>query len=155
MDELIGRPMESCMRAQSIVNEASQQYIREVGFQPTAEGKGTEEWEAVFMSFSCEIEGRRRRLSVPLLTLVPIPTFTIETAAMSFVAQTQFDEEGKMVGTYGPGGSYNEQTRFQGKVRVKFHMESYEPPTGLAKVLNLYYHQGTHMKKAEEENTNV
>lgn len=154
--ELIGRPIDCCFRAQGVVNEATCRFIREMGFRPQYQGQDPNEWESAFVSFTCTIEGQRRRVSVPLLTLVPIPVLAIERASMSFIANTEMDEEGHMRGTYGSatgnGWGYNEETRYTGQVKVKFSLSRYDPPTGLAKILNEYNNRYTFMRPKSVKN---
>ena len=76
---LIGGPLKACILAQEQSSMSTWHYIREVGLE---NGK-----EAVVVSFSFVNNGTKAYLHIPLLTLVPVPYFSIDTLEISFKAR--------------------------------------------------------------------
>ena len=80
---LIANPLKACVAAQADCNNAVLKYMQTVAFG-SAESTGTA--SAVKFEFDFLNNGKLNKLSVPLITLVPINYFTIDKIKMQFKA---------------------------------------------------------------------
>lgn len=79
-ESIIGGPLSACINAQAEAAVSTVNFIESVGLK---EGKdGTK--EAVYVVFSYVQGGRRANISVPLLTIVPIPYIAINNISLDF-----------------------------------------------------------------------
>ncbi len=93
-DNLIGAPLNACIKAQAEAAQTTINFIQEVGLNTvetvTKDKDGKEvkvkEHEAVYVYFNFIQAGRRVTISVPLLTMVPIPYIGINTIDINFKA---------------------------------------------------------------------
>ena len=139
LEDILGMPVKSCLQADVKVGNAAYRYIRDTGF--TRSHEYLHLLHVTSVKFSFEQQGLKRTISIPLLTLVPMPLLQIEKANLSFIANIGYDSDGKTVATYGNktgnGWGYNEQTRYAGQMGVKIVMERYNPTIGISKILGL------------------
>ena len=80
---IIGAPLEACIKAQAMAAQTTWKFIQEVGMQDSAV-KG--EKEAVNVSFTFIQNGNSVRLNIPLLSIVPIPYIAIQNIDIAFKA---------------------------------------------------------------------
>lgn len=138
-DNLIGIPLSACVQAQTQAANATLQFIRSVGFTET---EGNEAPETVTVSFLFTQNGLARKITVPLLTLVPIPYMQIETVDLSFKADMTASSEGKLMAKY--AGTVNAEAQHTSKYNVQNQMDiriraaSSSMPAGLAKLLDVF-----------------
>ena len=81
---LIGDPLRACVVAQANCNQEVLKYMQTVAFG--SQGKDDESTKAVKFDFEFMQGGKLQKLSVPLITLVPINFFTIDKFKMQFKA---------------------------------------------------------------------
>ena len=79
-DRMIGGPLSACINAQEQAALSTVNFIDRVGFDPKNPG------HVVNVDFTYKREGTDVQLSVPLLTIVPIPFISIDTVNISFKA---------------------------------------------------------------------
>lgn len=80
---IIGAPLKACIEAQAMAAQTSWKFIQEVGLQNNEESG---EKEVVNVSFLFEEQGKMSRISIPLLTIIPIPYIAVEKVDISFKA---------------------------------------------------------------------
>lgn len=80
---IIGAPLEACIKAQAMAAQTTWKFIQEVGMQDSSE---TGEKEAVNVSFTFIQNGNTARLNIPLLSIVPIPYIAIQNIDIAFKA---------------------------------------------------------------------
>lgn len=80
---IIGAPLKACIEAQAMAAQTSWKFIQEVGLQNNPE---TGEKEIVNVSFLFEKQGQVSQISIPLLTIIPIPYIAVEKMDISFKA---------------------------------------------------------------------
>jgi hypothetical protein len=99
---LIGGPLSACIDAQADAAQSSIGFIRDVGLQtpldvkgnPVPDADGVVRQEAVYVYFQFIQNGRKVIISVPLLTIIPIPYIAISTVDINFKATvTGMDKE--------------------------------------------------------------
>lgn len=81
-DNLIGGPLNACIRAQADAAMTTIRFINDVGLNSDENGNK----EAIYVYFSFTQGGRKAVMSVPLLTIVPIPYIAINTIDINFKA---------------------------------------------------------------------
>lgn len=81
-DNLIGGPLNACISAQADAAQSTINFIDQVGLNEDENGNK----EAVYVYFSFIQNGRKTMMSVPLLTIVPIPYICINTIDINFKA---------------------------------------------------------------------
>ena len=79
-DRMIGGPLSACIDAQEQAAVSSVNFIDRVGFDPQNPG------HVINVDFKYRRDGKDVVLSVPLLTIVPIPFISIDTVNISFKA---------------------------------------------------------------------
>ncbi len=80
---IIGAPLSACIEAQAKAAKTSWEFIKAVGLTDSNDGKGK---EAVYVNFEFRKNGQKTTLSVPLLTIVPIPYLAIKDIDIAFKA---------------------------------------------------------------------
>jgi hypothetical protein len=86
--DMIGAPLAACVDAQEQAAISTVNFIRRVGFAEKEPDK------VVNVTFRYTREGKSVELTVPLLTIVPIPYIAIDNVNISFKANiTGFEEE--------------------------------------------------------------
>lgn len=102
-DQLIGAPLNACVKAQAEAAQTTINFINEIGLEEeivkttdeTGKEVETTKKKAVYVYFNFIQGGRRVTISVPLLTMVPIPYIAINTIDINFkatVTGTQTEE---------------------------------------------------------------
>ena len=82
--EMIGGPLSACVEAQEHAALTTVNFIRNVGFAKDEKGKTTD--EVINVTFMYKRENKMVELTVPLLTIVPIPFIAIDTVNINFKA---------------------------------------------------------------------
>lgn len=108
---LIGGPLSACIKAQQQAAMTTVNFIREVGLntkttttKETIDGKEqevvVEENEAIYVYFNFVQNGRKVNISVPLLTILPIPYIAINTVDINFKATVNGTESESNTNSY-------------------------------------------------------
>lgn len=138
-DNLIGVPLQACIRAQEQAAQATLDYIQEVGFKPDADNKGL---RAANVTFEFVLDGVRKLISIPLITLVPLPYIHIGTVDLSFNTEVQYrngtlegrvssDDYRKEVSESKTNYDYNSQ------IAIEIHASEGDLPMGVTKLLDI------------------
>lgn len=168
MEQIIGGPLQAVIKAQALAASSTVDFIQQVGLQPGTAG-GPDTARLVEFSFdrrvpatdeedppSDVVERETVRLSVPLLTIVPVPFIRIATTDISFECQVSSSTLNTRETTFGlsaeaSGGfwgvkvglktSYTSNTKSSDTVnrtatlKVDVHAVQDEIPRGLDRVL--------------------
>lgn len=78
-ESIIGGPLSACIKAQADAAVSTVKFIESVGLR----GEGDKK-EAVYVIFTYVQNGRKANISVPLLTIVPIPYIAISNISLDF-----------------------------------------------------------------------
>ena len=135
-ENLIGGPLKACVKAQEMATDTTMRFIQEVGF--TSNGDG-EPQDTVMVSFLFQQQGNVCEIMVPLLSLVPIPFFSLETIDISFQAKLAASSEGELTARFS-NADYAGISKYdiQQVMDVKVRASSDSMPAGLAKMLDLF-----------------
>ena len=99
---IIGGPLAACVQAQAEAAQTTLNYIR--GFTMTESHLDVEGAEPITVSFSFIMEGVPTRMTVPLMTIVPIPYMRIEHVDLSFTADIPACDNEKMEAKFASEG---------------------------------------------------
>ena len=153
---LIGAPLEACVNAQAQAARTTYEYISEVGFDVKSEY----EWEARTISFTFMMEGVMKQITVPLLTILPLPYLQIDTVDISFTADVSVNAEGKMMAKVS-NATDSEAVRqsslnFQSQIGIDIKASSAgNMPVGIAKLLDIFGNSCIEVVEVEEEKEEV
>jgi len=136
-ENLIGGPLTACVKAQEMAAEATWRYIKEVGFSPSSED---DRQEAIIISFLFQQDNVIRKLSMPLLTLVPVPYISINTVDLAFRADMSASSEGELMAKFSTTKDSKVQSQYniQNVVDINIRATSGHMPAGIAKMLDLF-----------------
>ncbi|MCF0166140.1 MAG: DUF2589 domain-containing protein [Bacteroidales bacterium] len=140
LQSLIGGPLEACVQAQAQAAEATQRYIWGTGFRPV--DAANTEFEAVTVSFSFTQNGVLKMLTVPLLTIVPIPYMQIDTVKIRFNADMSVDNNGNLMAKYSTDTATIEKQSvskysLHNNLNVEVVASGHSMPEGVNKMLEL------------------
>ncbi len=149
---LIGAPLEACVNAQAQAARTTYEYISEVGFDVKSEY----EWEARTVSFTFMMEGVMKQITVPLLTILPLPYLQIDTVDISFTADVSVNSEGKMMAKVSNATDSEavkqSSLNFQSQIGIDIKASSAgNMPVGIAKLLDILGNSCIEVIEVEEE----
>ena len=141
-ENIIGAPLMACVKAQSESAKATWNAIREIGFVDSHNTTDSNVQEMASLSFLYQQNGMTRKITVPLLTIVPLPYMQIDTVDLKFRADMSTTSEGQITAKY--SNTMDSQATRRSKynntneIEVNIHATSAGMPAGLAKMLDLF-----------------
>lgn len=152
LDELIGAPLTACAKSQQLLAQTTIDFIREVGMDVSGNGQAT--LRTISFSYSVVDNGAEtnKTITVPLLTIVNIPSLSIQTCDINFemnVSQTRTTEaqasvEASYKAWYSPvsvsfKGSVSSSSNKSASAKYVVNVSAADngPPDGLAKILTM------------------
>lgn len=138
---IIGGPQAACVQAQAEAAQTTLNYIR--GFTMTESHLDVEGAEPITVSFSFIMEGVPTRMTVPLMTIVPIPYMRIEHVDLSFTADITACDNEKMEAKFASEGYQGveedeKSVSMQSKMGVHVRASTGDIPSGMAKMLDFF-----------------
>ena len=162
---LIGGPLSACITAQADAAKAALDYVKMASMKEST--LGTESLEPETVTFTFVVDGQKRMMVVPLLTILPVPFIRIEHVDISFTAditacnvikaETEEKTVTKGMPVYRPGtrllAKYTAPTRdtttekkgesssgieVQNLIEVDIHAVTSEMPSGMARLLEVF-----------------
>lgn len=138
---IIGGPLAACVQAQAEAAQTTLNYIR--GFTMTESHLDVEGAEPITVSFSFIMEGVPTRMTVPLMTIVPIPYMRIEHVDLSFTADITACDNEKMEAKFASEGYQGveedeKSVSMQSKMGVHVRASTGDIPSGMAKMLDFF-----------------
>jgi len=172
MEQIIGGPLQAVVKAQALAASSTVDFIQSVGLNPAPGGGGAQTARTVDFSFQRRVPAREDgaggasdvlttetvQLTVPLLTIVPVPFIRVKEATIDFEAQVSSSTLNTTDSTFGvsaeaSGGfwgvkfsvkaSYTRNTKTSDQVNrsstLKVHVYAVqdEIPAGLDRVLTI------------------
>ena len=138
---IIGGPLAACVQAQAEAAQTTLNYIR--GFTMTESHLDVEGAEPITVSFSFIMEGVPTRMTVPLMTIVPIPYMRIEHVDLSFTADITACDNEKIEAKFASEGYQGveedeKSVSMQSKMGVHVRASTGDIPSGMAKMLDFF-----------------
>lgn len=138
---IIGGPLAACVRAQAEAAQTTIDFIR--GFTMTNSELDPEGVEPITVTFTFIMNGEKTRMTVPLMTIVPIPYMHIDYIDLNFTADITACDDGKIEAKYATEGytrtEDNEQSvSVESKMGINVRASTSSMPSGMAKMLEFF-----------------
>ena len=138
---IIGGPLAACVRAQAEAAQTTIDFIR--GFTMTNSELDPEGVEPITVTFTFIMNGEKTRMTVPLMTIVPIPYMHIDYIDLNFTADITACDDGKIEAKYATEGytrtEVDEQSvSVESKMGINVRASTSSMPSGMAKMLEFF-----------------
>jgi len=139
-DHIIGAPLMACIKAQQASAQVTWEAIREMGFDKSDKSAGEE--EVAMVSFLFQQGGFTRKITVPLLTLIPIPYMQIDYVDLKFRADMSTSSEGELTAKYSntmdSQAARTSKYNVTNEIDINIHATTSGMPAGIAKLLEIF-----------------
>ena len=138
---IIGGPLAACVHAQAEASQTTLNFIR--GFTMADSGIDVNGAEPVTVTFSFVMNGVPTLMTLPLMTLVPIPYMRIEHVNLSFTADITACSNEKMEARYASEGykrteESEKSVSVQSKMGIHVRATTSDMPSGMARMLDFF-----------------
>ena len=138
---IIGGPLAACVHAQAEASQTTLNFIR--GFTMADSGIDVDGAEPVTVTFSFVMNGVPTLMTLPLMTLVPIPYMRIEHVNLSFTADITACSDEKMEARYASEGykrteESEKSVSVQSKMGIHVRATTSDMPSGMARMLDFF-----------------
>lgn len=138
---IIGGPLAACVRAQAEAAQTTIDFIR--GFTMTNSELDPEGVEPITVTFTFIMNGEKTRMTVPLMTIVPIPYMHIDYIDLNFTADITACDDGKMEAKYATEGytrteDDEQSVSVESKMGINVRASTSSMPSGMAKMLEFF-----------------
>lgn len=138
---IIGGPLAACVRAQAEAAQTTIDFIR--GFTMTNSELDPEGVEPITVTFTFIMDGEKTRMTVPLMTIVPIPYMHIDYINLNFTADITACDDGKMEAKYATEGytrteDDEQSVSVESKMGINVRASTSSMPSGMAKMLEFF-----------------
>lgn len=138
---IIGGPLAACVRAQAEAAQTTIDFIR--GFTMTNSELDPEGVEPITVTFTFFMNGEKTRMTVPLMTIVPIPYMHIDYVNLNFTADITACDDGKMEAKYATEGytrteDDEQSVSVESKMGINVRASTSSMPSGMAKMLEFF-----------------
>lgn len=156
---VIGAPIVACINAQKEAAQATINYIKEQVFQPSSDENLVGDLEPITITFYFQSNGLMQSLVMPLICIVPVPYFQIESVDLTFQTkitesykeygkiengkgkvhlQAQIASEGKSDDENTSQSEASSETNVNAYMDVCLHVTSSDMPAGISKLLEIF-----------------
>lgn len=138
---IIGGPLAACVRAQAEAAQTTIDFIR--GFTMTNSELDPEGVEPITVTFTFIMNGEKTRMTVPLMTIVPIPYMHINYIDLNFTADITTCDDGKIEAKYATEGytrteDDEQSVSVESKMGINVRASTSSMPSGMAKMLEFF-----------------
>ena len=138
---IIGGLLAACVRAQAEAAQTTIDFIR--GFTMTNSELDPEGVEPITVTFTFIMNGEKTRMTVPLMTIVPIPYMHIDYVNLNFTADITACDDGKMEAKYATEGytrteDDEQSVSVESKMGINVRASASSMPSGMAKMLEFF-----------------
>lgn len=141
-DHIIGAPLMACIKAQQTSAQVTWEAIREIGFVDSDKAGSNGDQEVAMVSFLFQQGGFTRKITVPLLTLVPIPYMQIDSVDLKFRADMSTTSEGELTAKYSntmdSQAARSSKYNVTNEIDINIHATTSGMPAGIAKLLDIF-----------------
>lgn len=141
-DHIIGAPLMACIKAQQNSAMVTWEAIREIGFEKSDRSGSRSTEEVAMVSFIFQQGGFTRKMSVPLLTLIPIPYMQIDRVDLKFRADMSTSSDGSITAKYSntmdSEAARTSKYNMTNEIEVNIHATTSGMPAGIAKILDIF-----------------
>ena len=138
---IIGGPLAACVRAQAEAAQTTIDFIR--GFTMTNSELDPEGVEPITVTFTFIMNGEKTRMTVPLMTIVPIPYMHIDYIDLNFTADITACDDRKIEAKYATEGytrteDDEQSVSVESKMGINVRASTSSMPSGMAKMLEFF-----------------
>lgn len=138
---IIGGPLAACVRAQAEAAQTTIDFIRD--FTMTNSELDPEGVEPITVTFTFIMNGEKTRMTVPLMTIVPIPYMHIDYIDLNFTADITACDDGKIEAKYATEGytrteDDEQSVSVESKMGINVRASTSSMPSGMAKMLEFF-----------------
>lgn len=138
---IIGGPLAACVRAQAEAAQTTIDFIR--GFTMTNSELDPEGVEPITVTFTFIMNGEKTRMTVPLMTIVPIPYMHIDYIDLNFTADITACDDGKIEAKYATEGytrteDDEQSVSVESKMGINVRASTSSMPSSMAKMLEFF-----------------
>lgn len=138
---IIGGPLAACVRAQAEAAQTTIDFIR--GFTMTNSELDPEGVEPITVTFTFIMNGEKTRMTVPLMTIVPIPYMHIDYIDLNFTADITACDDGQIEAKYATEGytrteDDEQSVSVESKMGINVRASTSSMPSGMAKMLEFF-----------------
>lgn len=138
---IIGGPLAACVRAQAEAAQTTIDFIR--GVTMTNSELDPEGVEPITVTFTFIMNGEKTRMTVPLMTIVPIPYMHIDYIDLNFTADITACDDGKIEAKYATEGytrteDDEQSVSVESKMGINVRASTSSMPSGMAKMLEFF-----------------
>ena len=138
---IIGGPLAACVRAQAEAAQTTIDFIR--GFTMTNSELDPKGVEPITVTFTFIMNGEKTRMTVPLMTIVPIPYMHIDYIDLNFTADITACDDGKIEAKYATEGytrteDDEQSVSVESKMGINVRASTSSMPSGMAKMLEFF-----------------
>lgn len=138
---IIGGPLAACVRAQAEAAQTTIDFIR--GFTMTNSELDPEGVEPITVTFTFIMNGEKTRMTVPLMTIVPIPYMHIDYIDLNFTADITACDDGKIEAKYATEGytrteDDEQSVSVESKMGINVRASTSSMPSGMANMLEFF-----------------
>lgn len=141
-DHIIGAPLMACIKAQQNSAQVTWEAIREIGFVGSDKANDDGTQEVAMVSFLFQQGGFTRKITVPLLTLVPIPYMQIDSVDLKFRADMSTSSDGTLTAKYSntmdSEAARSSKYNITNEIDINIHATTAGMPAGIAKLLDIF-----------------
>lgn len=140
-EDIIGGPLVACVDAQAEASRATMEYIKE--FTMVDSDVDIYAKEPIMISFSFEVDGIKNLITLPLMTIVPIPYMRIDNVNLSFAASvttlTNDNFEAKYSSTiHKAEESSSDSISTERCIHIAIKAGTMNMPSGMARLLDYF-----------------
>ena len=142
---LLGAPLKACVDAQAQAATATSDYIDRVCFKYNPQ---TNVYETETISFTYTTDEGEKRITVPLISVMPIPYIQIRHVDLKFAADVSVSD-GQLVAKKEENEEITTDFKSDLKVDINIKASSADMPMGVARLLQ-FMQQNINVKEASE-----
>lgn len=136
--QMLGDPVRACVQAQAEAARVTKQYLNSVTLRTNEAGKQ----EAVMIAFRYQNGTQMLELSIPLMTLVPLPHFSVDRLDIEFNALVDSFDDKHMTCSFASSGAQNNSEEQQTittnhHLKVRLQASQNHMPIGLSRLFTL------------------
>ena len=150
--KLVGGMLEACVSAQADASDAAWRYTKEVLFEDDPS-----ETEATTVTFTyADGEGTVRSLTVPLISIVPVPYLKLDKVNIDFDAEVSVDNQDRTtfsatVGSTNMEGTILNKATAKTNLHINIDAHTADMPSGMATLMKFFGNGGIIIEDAPPE----
>lgn len=154
-ENIIGGPLAACIRAQEESAVATRNYLEQAALKRCADP--ADGWEPVTISFFFQIGEEMQRLTLPLLSILPIPYVQINEVDLTYKATITACDNERFEAKYTADDTTDIKRRGNSElvsknyIDIHVHATPTDMPSGVAKLIDIFSNQLIEITEVKDE----